>query len=59
VIGCAAIVCETGGLLDHGAALARELGITCVVNCHEAWSRLPDGTIVSVDGDRGSVEIIA
>ncbi len=26
VAGCAAIVSETGGLLDHGAALARELG---------------------------------
>ena len=57
VIGCAAIVCETGGLLDHGAALARELGITCVVDCHDAWSRLIDGMIVIVDGDAGSVAI--
>ncbi|HEV7557714.1 MAG TPA: PEP-utilizing enzyme, partial [Kofleriaceae bacterium] len=57
VIGCAAIVCETGGLLDHGAALARELGITCVVDCHDAWSRLIDGMIVIVDGDAGTVEI--
>ena len=40
---CAAIVSETGGLLDHGAALARELGITCVVGCHDAWHELPTG----------------
>lgn len=52
---CAALVSETGNLLDHGAALARELGITCVVGCHDAWSTLLDGEIVSVDGDAGTV----
>jgi pyruvate,water dikinase len=57
VIGCAAIVSESGGLLDHGAALSRELGITCVVGCHDAWSLLADGMVVTVDGDRGTVEI--
>ncbi len=56
VIGCAALVSETGGLLDHGAALARELGIACVVGCSDAW-RLPDDAIVTVDGDAGTVEI--
>jgi phosphohistidine swiveling domain-containing protein len=57
VIGCAALVSETGGLLDHGAALARELGIPCVVGCRDAWSQLADGMLVTVDGDGGSVEI--
>jgi pyruvate,water dikinase len=55
VVGCAAIVSETGNLLDHGAALARELGIPCVVDCHDAWSQLADGMIVTVDGDGGTV----
>jgi pyruvate,water dikinase len=59
VVGCAALVSETGGLLDHGAALARELGIPCVVGCHEAWSLLADGMIVTVDGDRGLVSTTA
>ncbi len=60
VIGCAAIVSESvhDGLLDHGVALARELGITCVVGCRDAWSRLANGTIVTVDGAAGSVEIV-
>src|SRR5499427_6563106 len=53
VDGCAALVSETGGLLDHGAALARELGVTCVVGCAGAWSQLIDGMLVSVDGDAG------
>jgi phosphohistidine swiveling domain-containing protein len=55
VEGCAALVSETGGLLDHGAALARELGITCVVGCAGAWTQLADGMLVSVDGDAGLV----
>lgn len=56
VIGCAALVSESGGLLDHGAALARELGIACVVGCSAAW-QLTDGAIVTVDGDAGTVEV--
>ena len=52
---CAALVSETGGLLDHGAALARELGITCVVGCRDAWTSLHDGDTVEVDGDAGTV----
>lgn len=55
VAGCAALVSETGGLLDHGAALARELGIPCVVGCSDAWSTLSDGMLVTVDGDAGVV----
>jgi pyruvate,water dikinase len=55
VAGCAALVSETGGLLDHGAALARELGIPCVVGCRDAWMRLTDGMLVTVDGDGGMV----
>jgi pyruvate,water dikinase len=56
VVGCAAIVSETGGLLDHGAALARELGVPCVVGCDGAWTELTDGALVTVDGDAGVVE---
>jgi pyruvate,water dikinase len=56
--GCAALVSETGGLLDHGAALARELGIPCVVGCAGAWTQLSDGALVSVDGDAGLVELM-
>jgi pyruvate,water dikinase len=57
VTGCAALVSETGGVLDHGASLARELGIACVVGCRDAWSLLDDGAIVTVDGDAGTVVV--
>ena len=58
VAGCAALVSETGGLLDHGAALARELGIPCVVGCRDAWTQLSDGMLVTVDGDAGTVALV-
>ncbi|HEX7836253.1 MAG TPA: PEP-utilizing enzyme [Kofleriaceae bacterium] len=58
VEGCAALVSETGGLLDHGAALAREIGITCVVGCTGAWAQLGDGMLVAVDGDAGLVSVM-
>lgn len=52
---CTALVSETGGLLDHGAAMARELGIPCVVGCAGAWAQLRDGTVITVDGDAGEI----
>jgi phosphohistidine swiveling domain-containing protein len=52
----AAIVAEHGGILDHGAALARELGIPCVTGCAGAWEALAEGALVAVDGDAGIVE---
>jgi phosphohistidine swiveling domain-containing protein len=57
VTGCAALVSETGGALDHGASLARELGIACVVGCRDALARLDDGMIVTVDGSAGFVVV--
>jgi phosphohistidine swiveling domain-containing protein len=52
--GAAAIVAEHGGLLGHGAALAREMGIPCVVGCIGAMT-LTEGEEVWVDADAGVV----
>jgi pyruvate,water dikinase len=53
--GAVGLVCEQGGVLDHAAALARELGLPCVVGCAGAWQRLATGDEVLVDGDAGLV----
>jgi phosphohistidine swiveling domain-containing protein len=53
--GAAALVCEQGGVLDHAAALARELALPCVVGCRGAWHTLATGDEVLVDGDAGLV----
>jgi len=57
--GAAALVCEQGGVLDHAAALARELGLPCVVGCAGAWHALGPRDQVLVDGDAGLVVRLA
>ena len=53
--GCIALVCEHGGALGHAAALARELGIPCVVGCAAITRELRRGDQLLVDGDAGLV----
>jgi pyruvate,water dikinase len=47
------LVIERGGMLSHGAIIAREFGLPCVVGVKHATTRIPHGTRVTVDGDRG------
>ena len=46
---------EVGGLMTHGAVVAREYGIPAVVGVHEATTRLTTGQRVRVDGSSGRV----
>ena len=50
-----AIVMDLGGLLSHGAIVAREYGIPAVVNTRTATSTLRTGQVVTVDGSAGTV----
>jgi pyruvate,water dikinase len=50
-----AIVMDLGGLLSHGAIVAREYGIPAVVNTRSATSTLRTGQVVTVDGSAGTV----
>ena len=52
------LVMERGGMLSHGAILAREYGIPTVVGIPNATERISSGDILRVDGDRGLVEIL-
>jgi pyruvate,water dikinase len=52
------LVLERGGMLSHGAILAREYGIPTLVGVKDAVKRIADGSSVRVDGDRGVVEIL-
>ena len=53
----AAVVTETGGVLSHSAICAREYAIPCVVGARGATSRIPEGALITVDGDQGRVVI--
>jgi pyruvate,water dikinase len=54
---CSAIVERRGGMLIHGAIIARELGIPCVNGIAGAIERLEDGEMVTVDGYLGIVTV--
>lgn len=53
-----ALVIDVGGPLSHGAIVARELGIPCVINTRDGTRRLHTGDRVHVDGSVGTVEIL-
>ena len=52
-----AIVERRGGMLIHGAIIARELGIPCVNGIANAVELLEDGETVTVDGYLGIVTV--
>ncbi|MBW2541830.1 MAG: hypothetical protein JRF15_07060 [Deltaproteobacteria bacterium] len=52
-----AIVERRGGMLIHGAIIARELGIPCVNGVRDAAELLEDGDFVTVDGHLGIVAV--
>jgi phosphohistidine swiveling domain-containing protein len=53
-----ACVIDIGGAMSHGAILARELGIPCVINTRAGTKTLHTGDRVRVDGTLGTVEVL-
>jgi len=51
------LVIERGGMLSHGAIIAREYGIPAVVGVNDATRRIRSGERIRVDGDNGVVEL--
>ncbi|MDR6224934.1 phosphoenolpyruvate synthase [Desmospora profundinema] len=54
-----ALVTEVGGLMTHGAVVAREYGIPAVVGVEDATKKIKDGQMIRVDGNQGFVEILS
>jgi rifampicin phosphotransferase len=54
----AAVVVNVGAPLSHAIIVSRELGIPCVVSVTDATRRIPDGALVEVDGDLGTVTVL-
>lgn len=53
----AGLVMERGGMLSHGAVVAREYGVPAVVNIPNATQRIVDGQMLQVDGNKGIVSV--
>src|SRR5262249_10337768 len=52
------LVTEVGGLMTHGAVIAREYGLPAVVGVEHATQRIRDGQRICVHGTDGYVEIL-
>jgi pyruvate,water dikinase len=49
------LVIERGGMLSHGAIVAREFGLPCVVGATGATRIIAHGQSITIDGDKGEV----
>lgn len=52
------LVTEVGGLMTHGAVIAREYGLPAVVGVEHATTRIRDGQRIRVNGTDGYVELL-
>lgn len=52
------LVMEVGGMMTHGAIVAREYGIPAVVSVNQATTRLQTGQRVQVNGSTGQIVIL-
>ena len=54
----AAVVVDVGAALSHAIIVSRELGIPCVISATGATEKIPDGAMIRVDGDGGTVTLL-
>jgi phosphoenolpyruvate synthase/pyruvate phosphate dikinase len=57
-IAVAGLVTEVGGLMTHGAVVAREYGLPAVVGVEHATEVIRDGQRIRVNGTDGYVEVL-
>jgi pyruvate,water dikinase len=58
LLGACAVVMETGGVLSHGAIVAREFGLPAVGGVPAATSRFRSGERLHVDAGQGTVTVL-
>lgn len=57
MIRAAGLISEKGSPLSHTAIVGRELGIPVIIGVPNATTIIKTGDIISMDGDKGSVEV--
>jgi rifampicin phosphotransferase len=54
----AGVVVDVGAMGSHAMIVSRELGIPCAAGVGQATKRIPDGTLLEVDGSSGKVTVL-
>jgi pyruvate,water dikinase len=57
-VAIAGLVTEVGGLMTHGAVIAREYGLPAIVGVEDATGRIEDGRRIRLNGTDGYVELL-
>lgn len=52
------LVLERGGILCHGAIIAREYGIPTITDVESATEKIKDGQLLKIDGNQGTVHLV-
>ncbi len=52
-----ALVIDIGGEISHGAIVARELGVPCVINTVSGTRDIPEGATITVDARAGTIDV--
>jgi pyruvate,water dikinase len=52
------LVMEVGGMMTHGAVVAREYGIPAIVGVNQATQRLMTGQLIRMDGSSGMIYLV-
>ncbi|MCI0379866.1 MAG: hypothetical protein L0215_19975 [Gemmataceae bacterium] len=59
LVNARGLVMETGGVLSHGAIVAREFGLPAVAGIADAHRRLKTGQRIRVDGASGKITVLS
>ena len=54
-----AVVSERGGIMSHGAVIARELALPAIVSVKDCTKVIKSGQRIAVNGDKGIVQILS
>jgi pyruvate,water dikinase len=58
-VAISGLVTEVGGLMTHGAVVAREYGLPAVVGVEQATRQIADGQRIRLNGTDGYVEVLS
>lgn len=53
------LITEFGGVLCHGAIVAREYGIPCIASVTDATKKIKDGSLIKMDGETGEIFLLS
>ncbi len=58
-VPASAVIVNVGAMGSHAMIVSRELGVPCVASVADATLIIPDGATITVDGNAGTVTIVA